>query len=74
VQVPEDGLGDLGLLLGRGPAELVEGNVEPVVDARVEGVVLVANLLSKKTVWLRGVCFLGSQGTKLIRGMAIIFY
>ena len=44
MQVPEDGLGDLGLLLGGGPAELVEGNVEPVVDAGVEGVVLVANL------------------------------
>jgi len=48
VQVPEDGLGDLGLLLGGGPAELVEGYVEPVVDARVEGIVLVANLLRKK--------------------------
>ncbi len=44
MQVPEDGLGDLGLLLGGGPAKLVEGNVEPVVDARVEGVVLITNL------------------------------
>jgi len=44
VQVPEDGLGDLGLLIGSCPAELVEGDVEPVVNVRVQGVVLVANL------------------------------
>jgi len=44
VQVPEDGLSHLGLLLGRGSAELVEGDVEPLVDAGVKRVVLVADL------------------------------
>ena len=50
VQVPEYLLSNLGLLLGRGPAKLVEADAKPVVDLCVQRVVLVANLLRGKTL------------------------
>ena len=52
VQVPEDGLRHLGLLRGRGSTELVERDVEPLVDAGVQRVVLVADLKTSKKNFL----------------------
>ena len=55
---------DLRLLLGGGPAELVEADVEPLVDLCVESVVLVADLARREPL-LYG---LGLRGrTVLIR-------
>jgi hypothetical protein len=41
-------MSDLSLLLGGGPAELVEADVEPLVDLCVESVVLVADLTRRE--------------------------
>ena len=44
MQVPEYSLGDLRLLVRRGPTEMVETDVEPSVDLGVQRIVLIANL------------------------------
>ena len=46
------GLRHLGLLRGRGSAELVERDVEPLVDAGVQRVVLVTDLETSKKNFL----------------------
>ena len=48
MKVPEDLVSDLGLVLGGGPAEVIEADVEPLVNLGVEGVILVANLLGSQ--------------------------
>jgi hypothetical protein len=41
----EDGLGDLGVVLSRGAAEVIESNVEPLVNLLMDLVILCAKLL-----------------------------
>ena len=48
VQVPEYLLRYLGLRGGGGSAKLVEADLEPVVDLRVQGVVFITDLSFKK--------------------------
>jgi Co/Zn/Cd efflux system component len=43
----EDSLGDLGVVLGRGAAEVIESDVEPLVNLLVDLVILCAKLLRR---------------------------
>jgi hypothetical protein len=45
VQLGEDVLGNVGLMLGRGPSEVIELDLKPIVDLFVQLVVLVTQLL-----------------------------
>jgi hypothetical protein len=47
IEALEDGLGDLGVLLGRGAAEVIESDVEPLVNLLVDLVILCAKLLRR---------------------------
>lgn len=46
----EDVLGDLGLPLGSGAAEVIEVTVEPLIDALVDGEVVIADLFRSLTL------------------------
>jgi hypothetical protein len=43
----EDSLGDLGVVLSRGAAEVIESDVEPLVNLLVDLVILCAKLLRR---------------------------
>lgn len=45
VDVEEDLLGDLGVPLGAGPAEVVESDIKPLIDLRMDLIVEIADLL-----------------------------
>lgn len=45
VDIEEDLLGDLGVPLGAGPAKIVESDIEPLIDLRMDLIVEIADLL-----------------------------
>ena len=51
INLAEDRLYDLGLLLGAGASEVIEGNVEPFIDITVYGMIMIAKLPRSNTLF-----------------------
>ena len=51
INLAEDRLYDLGLLLGAGASEVIEGNVKPFIDITVYGMIMIAKLPRSNTLF-----------------------